>query len=401
MIRLQPQQQSHEGINTIVWIMIRMTLLVLLFCGMEGVRNSGHVFVSAFHHNIHHPYHNRPPQSSHPYQRRKWRSELPPLLQPSVLSLLRGGGSSTENSRRSSGIRRTSSSSSTTTSSSSSSHPHRTLFPWPVLPVREMMAELTGTFIIVQMGTASIMSSIFFMGDAGLTGGLYPIAIIWSMAVTIAISCTARISGAHLNPAITMAMALVRRSSFGATKIIPYVLSQFLGAMLASAVNLLLFHKQIVQYETVNGIIRSSQNAIPSAKAFGEYFVGISTLQAFIVELFGTFLLSLVIFSLTHPHNNNSDSSDAASRSALIPPLIGTTVAVLICTLAPLTQAGFNPARDFGPRIVAYLAGWKSVAFFPYRASWIVYILGPIVGAILGAAYTDLILYRPKNENNQ
>lgn len=159
--------------------------------------------------------------------------------------------------------------------------------------------------------------------------------------------------------------------------------------------NLLLFHRHILQYEMTNSIIRSSHNAIPSAKAFGEYFIGISTFQAFMVELFGTFLLSFVIFSFTHPSHTNESQNNAAARSAFIPPLIGSTVAVLICTLAPLTQAVFNPARDFGPRIVAYFAGWKSVAFFPYRTSWIVYILGPILGAILGAAYTDRILYRP------
>ena len=266
------------------------------------------------------------------------------------------------------------------------------------LPLREMIAELTGTFIIVQIGTAAIMSSIFCQNGGLSAGGLYPIAMVWSVAVTIAISCTANISGAHLNPAITIALALFRRSSFHVTKVVPYIVSQFLGAMLASCVNLVLFGSHILQYETTKSIIRSSGNAIPSAKAFGEYFVGISSIQAFFVELFGTFLLSLVIFSLTHPKNNDKSS---ASRSALIPPFIGVTVAALICTLAPLTQAGFNPARDFGPRIVAYFAGWKSVAFFPYHTSWIVYILGPIIGAILGAAYTDLVLYRPLEESKK
>ena len=74
----------------------------------------------------------------------------------------------------------------------------------------------------------------------------------------------------------------------------------------------------------------------------------------------------------------------------LIPPLIGTTVGALIAVLAPLTQAGFNPARDFGPRIVAYLAGWKAVAF----QGWWVYVLGPIVGAIFGATIADKVLYK-------
>jgi glycerol uptake facilitator protein len=389
--RQQQMKPSRYSVVKVVWIL----LLLLRWSHSISSPSTHSICVAAFH--------SAAMLHSHPHlqlQRRgKQRSHRPcgttPILssqRPAFRSVLnlRGGGSN-DNSRSSSENRRRNSRLTTT----STSEDHNRSFRWQ-LPLREMMAELTGTFLIVQIGTAAIMSSIF-MGN-GLSGGLYPIAVLWSIAVTIAICCTASISGAHLNPAITIALALFRRTSFPCTKIIPYIIAQFSGAMLASGMNLMLFHPHIVQFETLNGIIRSSKNAIPSAKAFGEYFVGISTIQAFIVELFGTFVLSMVIFSLTHPRNNQKNDSGAAGRSAWIPPLIGSTVAALICTLAPLTQAGFNPARDFGPRIVAYFAGWKSVAFFPYRTSWIVYILGPIVGAILGAAYTDFVLYRPEDE---
>lgn len=76
-------------------------------------------------------------------------------------------------------------------------------------------------------------------------------------------------------------------------------------------------------------------------------------------------------------------------KSGFVPPLIGLTVGALISIIAPLTQAGFNPARDFGPRIVAWFAGWKTVAF---TSSW-VYIIAPIVGASIGAALVDRVLY--------
>jgi hypothetical protein len=81
--------------------------------------------------------------------------------------------------------------------------------------------------------------------------------------------------------------------------------------------------------------------------------------------MFGTAVLAGVIFALTHPGN------DTVKHNVYIPPFIGITVGALICGIAPLTQAGFNPARDFGPRIVAYLAGWKEAAF------WWVYIVKP------------------------
>ena len=98
--------------------------------------------------------------------------------------------------------------------------------------------------------------------------------------------------------------------------------------------------------------------------------------------MIGTGILSFVIFSLTNKKNDGV-------KDGFIPPLIGLTVGALIAVLAPLTQAGFNPARDFGPRIVAWFAGWKTVAF---TGAW-VYILAPIAGAVLGAVAADKVLY--------
>jgi glycerol uptake facilitator-like aquaporin len=86
----------------------------------------------------------------------------------------------------------------------------------------------------------------------------------------------------------------------------------------------------------------------------------VSTATAFLAETFGTGILSFVIFALTNSKNKGM-------TGGFVPPLIGLTVGSLIATLAPLTQCGLNPARDFGPRIVAWFAGWKSVAFL---GSW-------------------------------
>ena len=108
---------------------------------------------------------------------------------------------------------------------------------------------------------------------------------------------------------------------------------------------------------------------------------------AFFAEALGTGILAFVIFASTHPKNKTM-------KDGFIPPIIGLTVGSLIAVIAPLTQAGFNPARDFGPRIVAFLAGWKTVAF---KGCW-VYILAPILGAPIGAAIADQILYSDDSE---
>jgi glycerol uptake facilitator-like aquaporin len=124
---------------------------------------------------------------------------------------------------------------------------------------------------------------------------------------------------------------------------------------------------------------------------FGEYFPNpavfgtgpdaaalVSPLAAMLVEALGTAILVLVIFSLTDPENG------AAPDPTLVPFFVGFTVAVLISLFAPITQAGWNPARDFGPRLVAVLAGFGTVAIpGPHGGFW-VYIVGPLLGGLAG-----------------
>ena len=102
--------------------------------------------------------------------------------------------------------------------------------------------------------------------------------------------------------------------------------------------------------------------------------------MAFLAELFGTLILGFVVFALTDERNRGKPAAGQA------PIFIGLTVAVLISVIAPLTQACFNPARDFGPRLFASLAGWGSVAL-PGQDDWswlTVYIVAPILGAACG-----------------
>ena len=252
---------------------------------------------------------------------------------------------------------------------------------WTRSLCRELLAEAVGTFIIVQLGTGAVMSAIF----TDSLVGLFQIAAVWIIAVTLAIACTASISGAHLNPAISLSLALWRPSpQFGWSKLLPYAAAQTVGAVVASATNYVLYKSQIAAFEAAHGIVRSSSSSIASAKAFGEYFgAPVTTLQAFLAEAVGTAILAGVVFALTHPQNKKE-------QGLLVAPLIGMTVGALISVLAPLSQAGFNPARDFGPRLVAYLAGWTGVAF---RGCW-VYIVAPLIGAPLGAVFVDKVLYQ-------
>lgn len=147
--------------------------------------------------------------------------------------------------------------------SNRSLQPSKHLFP-------ELCAEFIGTFIIVSFGTGSVMSAIF----GGALKGLFQVAAVWIIAVTLAISTTGHISGAHLNPAISIALAMFRPSlNFGWSKVIPYTIAQTAGATLASWFNLLLYAPLIREFEQSNGIVRGSTESVASAKAFGEYFL--------------------------------------------------------------------------------------------------------------------------------
>ena len=140
----------------------------------------------------------------------------------------------------------------------------------PIEIQKHESAEFIGTFLIVQIGTGAVMSAVY----TDSLVGLFQIASTWIIAVTVAICTTASISGAHLNPAVSVAFAMIRPSSFDwKKKLIPYSIAQLLGSIFASWVNFTLYSSTIVAFESANGIVRSSASAIASAKAFGEYFL--------------------------------------------------------------------------------------------------------------------------------
>jgi glycerol uptake facilitator protein len=197
-----------------------------------------------------------------------------------------------------------------------------------------------------------------------------------------------------LNPAVTLSLA--GWNGFSWRRVPGYLTAQLLGAFAASALLYLAFAGPLRVFEESHGIVRGHPGSEASAMIFGEYFpnpggrpftskilamVGPGT--AFYVEALGTAVLVLVILCTTDERNGSRPGPLTAAT-------IGLTITMLISLLAPLTMGGFNPARDFAPRIFSALAGWGSVAFTTNGNGWFtVYILGPIIGGQVGA-----ILYR-------
>jgi glycerol uptake facilitator protein len=246
------------------------------------------------------------------------------------------------------------------------------------------VGELLGTFILVFFGCGAVASATLFSAHSGL----FQVAGIWGIGVTLAIYASRHLSCAHLNPAVSVAMFIAGRME--PRKLPTYLAAQFLGAFTAGWVLLGVFGDSISSFEAFHQIVRGSPASVQTASLFGEYFPNpsapaaiahISKPMAVLVEAIGTFLLGTIIFLLTEDCNVGKPSSDIA------PMFIGLTVMGIISLLAPLTQAGLNPARDFGPRLVAYLAGWGAIAIpGPRGGFFTVYILGPILGGVAAAA---------------
>ncbi len=262
---------------------------------------------------------------------------------------------------------------------------------------KECFAEIVGTFVLVFFGCGVVAVDVI----SGAHIGLFQVAIVWGLAVNLAIYLVGSISGAHLNPAITVSMAIYRPDSFPVKKIIPYIAAQLIGAMLAATVLYGMFSKTLIQFEAVHHLVRGDVGSELSAMMFGEYFPNpaiygttpqafaqVSKVIAFIAEFLGTALLALGVFALTD--RRKFDGPRTGFR--ILTYFIGLVLAICIIIFAPFSQAGFNPARDFGPRLISYITGWGSIAIpGPRGGFFLVYILAPIIGAIVGGGIYKII----------
>lgn len=272
---------------------------------------------------------------------------------------------------------------------------------------KKCVAEFVGTFILVFLGCGVVHTAVL----NGAQSGLWQAAVIWGGAVTLAVYAVGAISGAHINPAVTVASWVW--GLFPRREVVPYIFSQVVGAFVAAATLFMLFNPYLKDREAEKGIVRGGPGSELTATCYGEYFPNpgpLSTAEgpysaeeharfnervteptAFMAEVIGTMLLALVIFAVTDTRNA------AAPTAGMAPTFIGLAVAVLVSVFAPLTQACLNPARDFGPRLFAYFAGWGSIALPGPRptAFLTVYILAPILGGILGGGLYFRILKPP------
>ena len=248
----------------------------------------------------------------------------------------------------------------------------------------QCVAEFLGTALMIFFGTGCVAA----LKVAGATFGLWEICIIWGMAVSMAIYLSAGVSGAHLNPAVSIALSIF--AGFEKKKLPFYIVAQIAGAFCGAGLVYLLYISLFFEYEHAHNMVRGSLASLELASVFSTYpNPAISVGQAALVEVVITAILMGVIMSLT-------DDNNGLPRGALAPLLIGLLVAVIGSAMGPLTGFAMNPARDFGPKLMTFLAGWGEIAFtggrdIPY---FLIPIFAPIVGACLGAAGYRVLIAR-------
>lgn len=251
---------------------------------------------------------------------------------------------------------------------------------------KSYFGEFLGTFILTLVGCSTVAFAVLF----GVFPNIIPIAVIWGIGVIVAIYATKNYSNAHLNPAVSAGFFVLGEISW--KELFLNFLSQLLGAILAGIFLYLIFNGEIKLYEA--NLSNSKQALLNTASIFGEFFPNpgylaelpsLSHKMAAYYEGIGSLFLMGSILFIT----NNKWLKRYA------PIWIGIAVAILIMILAPYTQCGINPARDFGPRLVAYFTHWGEVAFPKPAFSFLtVYIIAPIAGAVLISFFVGFIKKR-------
>ncbi len=219
-------------------------------------------------------------------------------------------------------------------------------------------AELVGTFILVFGGTAVAVGAILSRPTAGAAYDSLAIALAFGLTLVAVVAAIGHVSGAHVNPAVTLAMAATGKFPW---KLVPvYVVAQLVGAVLAALATWLTFGEPA----------RSEANLAATYPA-----EGVGDVQAFFVEVLITFILVFVVMAV---------ATDSRAPAAIAPIAVGFALAVGVFIAGPVTGGAVNPVRALGPMLIA--GDLTSV--------WL-YLLGPLVGGVSAAFLYDRVLAQP------
>jgi glycerol uptake facilitator protein len=253
---------------------------------------------------------------------------------------------------------------------------------------QEFLAEFFGTMVLILFGVGSVAMVVLFSSTPAIPGevvkgGYTNICIGWGLAVTFGIYISGTISGAHLNPAVTIALAATKRIPW--SKVPHYLIAQFLGAFVAAALVFADFHGKWMLADPTLSHTAGVFCTFPAVPGFW---------PGFFDQVLGTALLLGLIYAVV-------DKFNALPGANMTPIVIGLIVVAIGISFGGMNGYAINPARDLGPRIFAVLAGFKNNGLTDYPMVWLPPVLGPIVGGLLGAFAYDFFIGRALVQANK
>jgi glycerol uptake facilitator protein len=261
----------------------------------------------------------------------------------------------------------------------------------------ELLAEFLGTLVLIAFGDGVVAMAVAALNQSGrgeqifaASGDWLLIAWGWALAVAFGVYVAGGVSGAHINPAVTLALAVKR--DFPWRKVLPYWAAQLLGAFVGAALVYLIYHQAIASFEAAKHITRGTlggaADSTPTFSIFATFpapYFGSSLLGPLVDQIVGTAFLLVFVLALT-------DERNQPPKANLAPLLVGLAVAAIGMSFGANAGYAINPARDFGPRFFAWLAGWGQVALPGVHGYVWVPIIGPLVGGVIGAVVYDLFI---------
>jgi glycerol uptake facilitator protein len=269
---------------------------------------------------------------------------------------------------------------------------------WRATVWGELVSEFLGTFVLIAFGDGVVAMTVAALNQSGrgseifaASGDWLLIAWGWALAVAFGVYVAGGISGAHINPAVTLAFAV--RRGFPWRKVGPYIAAQVVGAFAGAALVYVVYHNAISSFEAAKHISRGAlggaADSTPTFSIFATFpapYFHASMIGPLIDQIVGTAFLVMFVFALV-------DRLNQPPRANLAPLLVGLAVGAIGMSFGANAGYAINPARDFGPRVFTWLAGWGHVALPGTHGYVWVPIVGPLVGAVIGAVVYDLFIH--------
>lgn len=264
---------------------------------------------------------------------------------------------------------------------------------WRTGIVAEMSAEFLGTFVLIILGCGSVALALVGLSGSGRqTADFGPANWLiinwgWGLAVVFGVYIAGTTSGAHINPAVTLAFAV--RRGFPWRKVVPFWFAQVVGALAGAALVYAVYTSAISTFDQANS---GGHRSLPTFSIFATfpapYFHG-NMWGPFLDQVVGTAILIGLVFALIDRRNGGPTSN-------LAPFFIGLVVVVIGMTFGVNAGYAINPARDLGPRLLTWFEGWGSFAFpgsgKGFSGYFWVPIVGPLVGSVVGAFVYDTFI---------